>query len=259
MDTTVDLLQIKIDKAKAELSEESRRAIDTVDWKTVILAMRAEKGYSYAQLEDLELETELLLCGLLSPENYPKELESRMNIPKAQIDILINEMNEKVFKKIREELVKNIERKKISEEQKGQSLKNSPRTVLAGETPSVSKAGFDNSEKPIESREELLKIIENPPVRNATQSVTGGELLTQKELPAGNSELEEQSLEVPSKTASENKEKTPSILAQKLSGSFQIPMVQTEHTLNNISKDADSLAKPKTGIPNVDPYREIPQ
>ena len=72
---TVDLLQIKIEKARAELSEESRQAIDAINWKNVIVGLRAEKGYSFTQLEDLELETELLLCGLLNPEDYPKELE----------------------------------------------------------------------------------------------------------------------------------------------------------------------------------------
>jgi hypothetical protein len=204
METTVDLLQIKIEKAKVELSEESRRAIDAVDWKTIILGMRAEKGYSYTQLENLELETELLLCGLINPEDYPKELEKRMNIPRPQVDVLVNEMNEKVFKKIREELVKNIERKKISE--------NNQR-----------KSEITN-EKPIETREEMLKTIETP------------DLFAEKELPAPPADIN----------------KAPSILEQKLSGSFQIPTVETEHTISNISKDS---GEEKTKLPKADPYR----
>ena len=146
MDTPMDILKIKIDKARDVLPEESRRAIDAIDWKTVILAMRAEKGYSYTQLEDLETETELLLCGLINPEDYPKELEKRMGIPKPQVDVLVNEMNEKIFKKIREELVKNIERKKVPE-------KSSDNSDVLNEN--------------IESREEMLKKIENPPASNS--------------------------------------------------------------------------------------------
>jgi hypothetical protein len=202
METTIDLLQIKIEKAKAELPEESRQAIDAVDWKTTILGMRAEKGYSYTQLEDLELETELMLCGLINIEDYPKELEKRMNIPRSQIDELVNEMNKKVFSKIREELVKNIERKKVS----GSSTsKTSPKT-----------------EEPLESREEMLKTIETP------------DLFAEKELPA------------PPK-----KEEIHPILSQKLSGSFQIPTVQTEHSINNMTKGS---GEEKTK-PRVDPYR----
>lgn len=179
MDTTVDLLKIKIEKAKRELPEESRSAIDAVDWKTAILEMRTEKGYSYAQLEDLEIETELLLCGLISTKDYPKEIEKRLNIPRAQVNELVNEMNEKVFKKIREQLVKNIDSKKV---------------------------------------------IENIPV-NKTQV---------------------------EKTESVVKKETPSILSQKLSGSFQIPTVETEHSLSNMTKDS---GEDKMKSSKVDPYR----
>ena len=42
------------------------------------------------------------------------------------------------------------------------------------------------------------------------------------------------------------KESTRPITEQKLSGSFQIPAVKTDHSVDNLSK-------------NVDPYREIPQ
>src|SRR3989344_4868338 len=143
MDTTIDLLKIKIDKAKEALSEESRRAVDGVDWKTIILSMRTEKGYSYTQLEDLETETELLLCGLINPEEYPKELEKRMGIPRAQVDELVNELNEKVLK--------NNEKKKTTEEKQTEEPKN--------------------SENHLESKEELLEKKENP------------DLSVQKELP----------------------------------------------------------------------------
>jgi len=200
MENTIDLLQIKIEKARTELSGESRQAIDAIDWKNVIIGMRAEKGYSFTQIEDLELETELLLCGLLNPEDYPKELEKRMGIPKPQVNELVNEMNMRVFSKIREELIKNIERKKVSENKQTEELKK--------------------PENNLESREELLKKIENP------------NLLTEKELPA------------PS---------TPSILSQKLSGAFSVPKVETDHSLNNMTKSSE---EEKTTLPKIDPYRE---
>lgn len=202
MKNTVDLLQIKIEKAKAELPEESRQAIDAVDWKKTILDMRVEKGYSFEQLEDLEIETELLLCGLLSPEDYPKELEKRMGVPKPQVNELVDAMNKKVFERIREELVKNIERKKIFEDkQKGEPKK---------------------PENNFESREELLKAIENPEKMIKR-------LESEKELPDGHS-----------------------ILDKKLSGSFQVPKVETDHSLNNMTKIPEDGKK-------VDPYRELPE
>jgi len=109
----IDLLQIKIEKAKANLPVETANATAVVDWKAAILGLREKKGYSFEQLGDLELETELLLCGLVSPEKYPQELETRMKISKAEANEMVNIMNEQVFAKIRAEMIKNTERKKI--------------------------------------------------------------------------------------------------------------------------------------------------
>ena len=109
MDNTInakDLLQIKIEKAKSQLTDETLNAINAVDWKDTIIQMRANKGYSFEQLESLETETELVLCGLLDPKDYSKELETRMGISKNETNQLVDEMNKQVFSKIKDELVK---------------------------------------------------------------------------------------------------------------------------------------------------------
>ena len=113
MATQLDMLQIKINRARDALSKATKKAIDSVDWRAFILSLREKKGYSFEQLEDLELETELLLCGLLDPKDYPKTLEEELKLPKAQIDLLVEEMNKFVFEKIEDELIKNTEREDI--------------------------------------------------------------------------------------------------------------------------------------------------
>lgn len=214
MQDTVDLLQIKIEKAKRELSEDTANAINAIDWKAVILGLRTTKGYTFEQLGDLELETELLLCGLLSPADYPKELEKRMGISKPQANELVNEMNELVFKKIREELIKNTERKKIF----------------------VNKSVVIKSVKEPEPKKVTLKdILEEKNSAHALKS-------------AG--------IEIVEKP----KETVHPILAQKLSGDFQVPAVKTDHSLENITKTSPpNNLNPKPKIPNIDPYREIPE
>lgn len=218
MQDTADLLQIKIEKAKSILPENTRNAINAVDWKAAILKMREKKGYTFEQLGDLELETELLLCGLLSPVNYPKELENRMGLSKTQVDELVREMNEQVFSKIKEELIKSTERKKaFAKNEKGETHEIPVTEVLdrAGiELVEPASTSDINKEKMVEGRETMLKKIEKP-------------------------------------------EPTPDIhpmLAQKLSGSFQIPSVKTEHAPENISSNSAPKATPR-----VDPYREIPE
>ena len=147
-----DPLQIKIEEAKAQLSKETLDAINSVDWRGVLSDMVGKKNYSIDQLDDLETETELLLCGLITPANYPRELESRMGISHAQAMELVNEMNEKVFKKIRDKLIENTERKAPAEKTK------EPSAVKIADIPQA-----ENGEK-LESREEILARLEQPEI-----------------------------------------------------------------------------------------------
>lgn len=244
-DTPLDMLQIKIERAKEELPKETRHAIDSVDWRGVILGMREKKGYSFEQLEDLELETELLLCGLLNPANYPKELEKRMNLPKAQVDLLVNEMNEFVFKKIKNELIKNTEREEIF----------------------IKKAdSITNDELRMTNQKAKEIIPEKPKIIEQTASTP---VLSNK------TELETMPPEIPitpettpkiSETTTPTIKDVESISSQKLAGSFQIPTKKTEYTLPTLGKDKLNLAgiAPKKSDDDIlktskeDPYRIDP-
>lgn len=257
MNNTVDLLQIKIERAREQLPTDTLNAIAGVDWKTAIMRIREKKGYNFEQLGALEIETELLLCGLISPNEYPKEIQNRMNISKAEADELVNEMNMMVFKKIREELVKNTERKRIFEqkkqEQKIVEIEKIPIVPTKIETPSsgdvivLKSAGIEMvrpeiapPEKTAETRENLLQKIEHPS-------------------PLGSSVVEPMRGEAKTPVMSN----INSMLQQKIIGSVQVPIKKTEHTLENI---------PNTNIPAVkapevvdtssslkkDPYRMSP-
>jgi hypothetical protein len=116
MDNTIDSLKIKIAKAREELSKETRDAIDAINWKSVLLTM--ESKYNNTQMEALETETELLLCGLVETENYPKELETRMMLPSSEVNNLINELDKLIFKKIQAELERIIDGKEKTVEAK---------------------------------------------------------------------------------------------------------------------------------------------
>ena len=244
MDDTVDLLQIKIEQAKAQLPEDTLNAIAAVDWQAAIFGMREKYGYNFEQLESLDLETELLLCGLLSPRDYPREIEKRMGISRIAADELVKEMNEMVFSKIKEELIKNTERKKIFQknEQKNDSrILNDAGIKIVKESSDFSSpdkgrsGGVEfNSPHPdpllkgeggnsVETRDALLKKIEDPAPTNEVHP----------------------------------------LLAQKLVASVQNPKVKTEYSLNNISKTASSTTvemKPSSSYPkNADPYRLPPE
>jgi hypothetical protein len=109
MKEIIDELQLKINGAKNKLSKETLEAIDSFNWKEVLLQLGQKKLYNEEQLEDLEMNTELLLCGLLNPDAYQNDLEIRMKISKDEVTSLINEIDESIFKKIQEELEKRLE------------------------------------------------------------------------------------------------------------------------------------------------------
>jgi hypothetical protein len=253
-DDIIDLLQVRIEKAKAKLPSETVNAIAAVDWKAAILGMRAKHGYTFEQLGDLELETELLLAGLLSPENYPKELAKRMKIKGEEANELVNEMNNSVFKKIREELVKNAERKKIFVS----------KSVPIKTEDEIKPLSSDINPTPQSSS---LKILSKDIIAERAQLRKDGiEILDMKET----SVITPLLMELPSaentikkieKPEEKPKEEVHPMLLQKFSDSFQIPMVKTEYSLNNISK-TDNTQKTideiiKTPIPEVAPAPKI--
>jgi hypothetical protein len=89
-----DNLQLDILQARAELPAITKKAIDAVKWKETISRM---KKYSPEQLKVLEKKTELLLCGLLKTDDYPKELGLEMGLSRESTASLITEMDILVF------------------------------------------------------------------------------------------------------------------------------------------------------------------
>ena len=109
MDKTTDILQIKISKARENLPQESRNAIDSVSWKLILGGIN--KNYSEDQINTLQMETELLLCGLMETKDFPGELETRMKLSRAEVLLLLGEMDKLIFKKIQEDLEKRLSQK----------------------------------------------------------------------------------------------------------------------------------------------------
>lgn len=237
MSDPIDLLQVKIENARNKLPLETRQAIDAVDWRGAILSLREKKGYNFEQLGDLELETELVLCGLLNPANYPKEIESRMGISKMQADVLVEEMNTLVFGKIKEELIKNTERNK--------------------------NIGVRKTDPKPPAFTPLASVKSNPSPLSTNTTPPNTEVIKEKSL--ADNILGSAGIEImPNELGSGKKDVLP---INKLTNPFKIPAVKTEYTLNNISKSSVAPDNPKkaekqeekpvqvSAVPKTDPYR----
>ena len=250
MQDTTDLLQIKIDNAKKQLSKETLDAIASVPWQAEILKMRETKGYTFEQLGDLEIETELALCGLVSSESYPKELENRMRLSKIQVNELLNEMNKQVFSKIKEELIKSTERiPPPLLDKEGAGGGNSKDHHPAFGTPP--QKGGEALPDTKEEKKNNTQILKSAGIEIIPEKLELSPPLLYKEgVGGGNSKENHPAFGTPPYQGGEG---APAILTQKLSGYVKNEVVKTEHSLNNLTSSAISTK------PAVDPYREIPE
>ena len=238
MNNTPDLLKIKIEKAKTQLPENTLTAINAVPWQAIILQMRETKGYSFEQLGELETETELLLCGLLNPESYQKELKDRMKLSDGQVNDLVKEMNKLVFVKIKEELIRGAGNKKVSVSKTENALSIGEKTAPSAkdeerDTQILKSAGIEIIPEKLE--------LGSPLEEHSTHKVErGGKTST------------------PAKATPEEGNIHP-ILTQKFSGFVKNNVVETDHSVENITKDT-KIDSVKADVPKkVDPYREIPE
>ena len=245
-DAPIDILQVKIDKAMEALPRATRKAIEAVDWKSAILSMREKKGYNFEQLEDLELQTELVLSGLLKPEDYPQKLEENLGISRSQVDLLVNEMNEFVFKKIREELIKNSDRESIfikKEESIGKAI---PDEKMPYQSPPVKSVPAQVENKVATPSGDIAKVI-------AENNAAFKKLEQEVKIPEPTQEVSAEAVD---------KKTISNALADKLSVQYKTGMTRTEYSLNNLSKDTSgSTVSPlvnKSVGAKADPYRIDP-
>ncbi len=193
-----------------------------------------------------------------------------MGITKSAAHELVEDMNLLVFKKIREELIRNTERKKIFVksvsplvEKEGTESGNPKITTSASpfvpnkeeknETGILGKAGIEIIPTPNtisiadigEGKKDLLPEIMPT---NLPANMNREDMLQKIEKP----ELINKPV-IAAPAPSIQKEEVHPLLAQKLTSSVQIPAAKTEHTLENITKTVPSSYPPKK-----DPYRLSP-
>ncbi len=213
----------KLDDRFSKLPEETQNAIKLSGYEASLYEISKKYNLTVSQMDILGKSVTNVLSGTVSSEEFPNSIKY-LNLPTEKFTTIINDINEKIFIKIRETLIGNTEKQKV----------------------------FKEIEQPIkiESREELLKSIENPEL---IVKKTAPVILDAKNEIASGEKLE---IEAPAEMPVKIKEEVPSILSKKLSESFQIPMVQTDHSLKNIqpSSQNNTVLKAK-----VDPYREIPE
>ena len=223
--------QILIDEEIKKLPAETRRAFASFDWGNKLNELGKKHGLHIDQLGELYTETALVMIGLVKSDDYLSQIEIRLNLDSEKASALVNDINEQIFKPIRDALksfVKiNINKESIisGKTENLNQLKQEERAILEKTGIEINKTEEKSVETPIIERGDLLEKVENLPISIPIN------------LPTRDNETKENAID---------------FVQDKLNASFKVPITKTEHSLENLTKEEE-----KEPIKNTDPYREI--
>lgn len=83
----------------------NQEALKAFDWASELIGIGKNYGLHVDELEDLQIETMLLLVGLTSPDNYEKELIERLAISPSEAGKIIEQINDRIFTPIHNYIV----------------------------------------------------------------------------------------------------------------------------------------------------------
>ncbi len=129
------------------LPEITQKALKSFDWATQLLSIGKEYGLHIDQLEDLQLETMLVLVGIIPAESYETELETKLAISPAEAVKIIQAVNTQIFIPIHDYIVNDGDKK-------------STMTPETSETNVMESAGFHmtDDETPITIKTEPVRV-----------------------------------------------------------------------------------------------------
>lgn len=209
----------KLDTRFEKLPKEVENVIKETKYQAILYSIAKEYNLTVAQMGILEKSVTNLIAGSIHPDKFEDSLGSGLKMPLEITRKIVNDINERIFKKIREGLMKNsgnisTPSRERATPQEGNKIETSilnKADIKVVESSLPTRTMDMRTLKPTENREDILKKIEKP-------------------------------------------EFTHEILTQKLSTTVQIPTVKTEHTLENITKTPPPTSYP----PKADPYRLSP-
>ncbi len=203
------LIENNLDARFAGLPKDIQRAVEESEYETKIYAISQQHSLTVEQIGKLEAITVDVMLGKTPGNKFEEVLQNALGISADKSLEIVTAVNSKVLKNIREKMM---------------AIPMNTPSTLATINELELPAGHPEHPEVLESREDLLKQLENP--------------IPAKEIP---------------------KPPLP-ILEQKLAGPVQVASTETTHTLENISKNSEIVAPkaPTSYPPKADPYRLSP-
>ena len=105
-----DKLKETIKEELAKLPKENQEAINSLDWATITEEIGKKNLLSEDEINNLQLETFLVLVGLEDPQLYSSNIEDEVGTSKDEAEKIAIEIIDKVFTPINDILVENIKK-----------------------------------------------------------------------------------------------------------------------------------------------------
>lgn len=100
-----DKLRQSFEEQLVYLPEINQQALKSFDWATELLSIGKNYGLHIDELEDLQVETMLVMVGLVQVKDYPNELINKLAISPAEANKIITQVNDRIFQPIHDYIV----------------------------------------------------------------------------------------------------------------------------------------------------------
>lgn len=101
-----DKLRQQFEEQLTYLPDINQQAMRSFDWATELISIGHGYGLHVDQLEDLQIETMLVMVGLTPPEKYQEELITRLALSPIEADRIIEEVNKRILSPIHDYIVR---------------------------------------------------------------------------------------------------------------------------------------------------------
>ena len=212
-----------LDEELTRLPQNLQEAIKKSDYKTALYAVSKEHSLNVEQMSSLEDAVLDVLAGRIKARDFGDVLKDQLGLRDERGDALIASVNEKILKKIRENMVA------------GTTGENAQ--IHKDEIAVLHQAGIKIIEPGTKPQTSIPKRIEPKPVEVKKPDLS----------------LPELSAPVINRTSI-----TPAMLKEKFANTFKIESIKTRHDLGNVPPAAPRPQIPKAYPKGADPYRLPP-
>lgn len=209
------------------LPQKTEDIVKDSNYQTILYKIAQTHKLSVSQMDVLEIVTKDLITGAVRPVDFKPSLMKKLNLPETEATVLVDEITEKIFKKIREKMMDPDDLKVL----KSHGIDIIPTTT---------------------DKEQMKPLVVN--------GVVGEKRISQVELPAVHQapmmQVEKIEINAP-------KPAVHPLLLQKLSRTVQATTVKSQYGVNNVPVKTGEVSpatpppgtKPSTYPKNNDPYR----